>query len=307
MPPIIQIQDVSKQYHDNIQALKEINLEIAEGEFFALLGPNGAGKSTLIHILTSLVLKSSGQIRVGGVDLDDNVHRVRQQLGLVPQEFNFNLFEKCLDILIQQAGYYGVPKKIAYERSEYYLKRLNLWGVRHTAARHLSGGMKRRLIIARALIHEPPILIFDEPTAGVDVELRQEIWTLLQELNQSGKTIILTTHYLEEAEKLCRHVAIINHGSVIVDSTIKALVASLPKITYALEVDEAVTLDVSKFDNGFSILKKTAGTFEITLDRGSDFNGLIDVFNRQGVSIKSIRSISNPLESVFLHYTKETK
>lgn len=301
----VSIRNLHKIYRNNIKALDGVSFDIHQGDFFALLGPNGAGKSTIINILTSLVMKSKGQVQVLGHDLDREVHEVRKKLGLVPQEFNFNLFEKNIDILTQQAGYYGIPRKLALKRSEKYLKLLGIWSYRNEVPRSLSGGLKRRLLIARAMVHEPPILIFDEPTAGVDVELRKVIWNFLTELNRAGKTIILTTHYLEEAEKLCRRVAIIDRGKIIVQSTIDEIIDKLPKIKYLIKVHTKNSkLDVSQLSNGFSIVATDADSFEVTLDKGTDFNGLIEIFNRQNISIKSIRSFTNPLESAFLHYTE---
>ena len=219
----LESEGMEKTYANGLQALKGIDLRVAEGDFFALLGPNGAGKSTTIGIICSLVNKTGGTVRVNGVDIDDNFPVAKRFLGVVPQEFNFNVFETVEDILIHQAGYYGIPLKVAMERIDRYLAKLGISEKRHTRARMLSGGMKRRLMIVRALIHEPKVLILDEPTAGVDIEMRRSMYEFLREINEAGTTIILTTHYLEEAETLCRNIAIINHGKIVTNSSIKAL------------------------------------------------------------------------------------
>ena len=236
----LSIKGLNKVYGNGLEALKDINLSVKPGDFFALLGPNGAGKSTTIGIICSLVRKSSGQVEVFGNDIDKDFSAAKQFIGVVPQEFNFNQFEKPIDILITQAGYYGIPVEIASGRAENYLKQLGLWDKRDVPSRSLSGGMKRRLMIARALIHEPQLLILDEPTAGVDIELRRSMWEFLQTINRQGTTIILTTHYLEEAESLCRNVAIIDQGRIVQNTSIRALLKQLNKETFVLDLKETI-------------------------------------------------------------------
>ena len=230
----VQVEQLTKTYKGGIAALKGISFEVAEGDFFALLGPNGAGTSTLIGILTSLVKKSNGSVTIFGHDLDSDFLAAKNCLGVVPQEFNFSVFEKVIDIVVNQAGYYGIKRKLALERSEYYLKQLGLWDKRNEVSRNLSGGMKRRLMIARAMLHEPKLLILDEPTAGVDIELRRSMWDFLKKVNQAGTTIILTTHYLEEAENLCRNIAIINKGEIIKNTSMSSLLGELDKECFIL-------------------------------------------------------------------------
>jgi ABC-2 type transport system ATP-binding protein len=225
MQNAVEIKDLKKTYKKGTQALKGVSLKIAEGDFFALLGPNGAGKTTLISILSSLANKSEGEVSVFGASLDRENERAKTYIGLVPQEFNFNIFDKCLDIAVNQAGYYGIPRKEALARAEELFKALNLWEKRKDTPQKLSGGMKRRLMIARALIHRPKLLILDEPTAGVDVELRRSMWEYLTSLNESGTTIILTTHYLEEAQQLCKNVAVINHGEIVANESMQSLIS----------------------------------------------------------------------------------
>jgi ABC-2 type transport system ATP-binding protein len=239
--PALQISQLSKTYGDHFEALKGIDLRVESGDFFALLGPNGAGKSTTIGIICSLVRKSSGSVSVFGHDIDADFANAKRHIGVVPQEFNFNQFEQPIDILVNQAGYYGIGRHLALERAERYLKQLGLWERRREPSRTLSGGMKRRLMIARALIHEPKLLILDEPTAGVDIELRRSMWDFLCDINQRGTTIILTTHYLEEAESLCRNVAIIDHGKIVQNTSVKALIKQLSVETFVLDTrDELV-------------------------------------------------------------------
>jgi len=239
MTAALSIRDLSKTYRNGVQALRGINLEVEPGAFFALLGPNGAGKSTTIGVVSSLVKKTAGEVKIFGHDLDRELSQAKQQLGVVPQEFNFGQFEKVIDILATQAGYYGIPRPRAYAQAEKYLHRLGLWEKRDQQARMLSGGMKRRLMIARALVHEPRLLILDEPTAGVDIELRRSMWEFLTELNRNGTTIILTTHYLEEAETLCRDIAIIDHGQIVENTDMKSLLAKLHLETFILDLREA--------------------------------------------------------------------
>ena len=241
MQPALAISQLSKTYDGNFQALKGISLTVKQGDFFALLGPNGAGKSTTIGIICSLVLKTSGTVSIFGCDIDTYFSQAKQYVGVVPQEFNFNQFEKPIDILVNQAGYFGIPREIAVERAEKYLRQLGLWEKSHAPSRALSGGMKRRLMIARALIHEPKLLVLDEPTAGVDIELRRSMWDFLRQINAQGTTIILTTHYLEEAESLCRNVAIIDHGQIVKNTSIKELLQQLSKELFVLDIREEIT------------------------------------------------------------------
>jgi ABC-2 type transport system ATP-binding protein len=236
MQKALEITGLEKVYKGGFRALKGIDLTVDEGDFFALLGPNGAGKSTTIGIITSLVNKTAGCVKIFGYDIDQHLEKAKSFIGLVPQEFNFNQFESLVNILVNQAGYYGVERKEAKQRAEKYLKQLELWDKRNNAARMLSGGMKRRLMIARALMHEPKILILDEPTAGVDIEVRRSMWTFLQALNKQGITIILTTHYLEEAEMLCRNIAIINHGEIVENTDMKSLLAQLDIETFVFDL-----------------------------------------------------------------------
>lgn len=277
--------------------MKNMTLNVEEGDFFALLGPNGAGKSTTIGIISSLVNKTSGSVKVFGYDLDTQVVEAKNHLGLVPQEFNFNQFEMVEQIVINQAGYYGVEKSLARERAEKYLKQLDLWEKRHERARNLSGGMKRRLMIARALMHEPKLLILDEPTAGVDIELRRSMWTFLREINRQGITIILTTHYLEEAEMLCRNIGIINHGVLIEHTSMKALLGKLEVETFILDINlngNKPALDGVKWklpDNH---------TLEIDVPKGTGLNAVFSQLSAQGVEVLSMRNKANRLEELFV-------
>jgi ABC-2 type transport system ATP-binding protein len=283
------------------EALKGIDLTVERGDFFALLGPNGAGKSTLIGILASLVIKTSGSCRILGVDIDKDMPRAKSFLGLVPQEFNLNIFEPPMQILVNQAGYYGIPPKVAYSRAEKYLTQLGIMDKAFTPTRMLSGGMKRRLMIARALVHEPAILILDEPTAGVDIELRMLIWDFLTELNASGTTIILTTHYLEEAENLCRNIAIIDHGQIIAHTTMKKLLLRLKQQTYVVELVKPLS-QLPKLKN-FRLLRIDDSTFEVTIRHNQSINALFAELSARKILIRSIREKSNRLEQLFLELT----
>ncbi len=277
----LSIQKLSKTYSTGVHALEDVNLELQKGDFFALLGPNGAGKTTLIGAVTGLVEKSSGEIRIFGIDPLKNPSGAKEAVGVVPQEFNFNIFEKVIDIVVTQAGYFGIPKKEAMRRAEKLLKDLGLWEKRVTPARMLSGGMKRRLMIARALIHDPQLLILDEPTAGVDVELRHGMWKYLKELNAAGKTILLTTHYLEEAEKLSKRVAIIQGGKIIREGKIKDLIRGMEKKTY-----------VFTFKGGEEK--------EVVLRPGDSLISLVEKFKKEGKDIMDMGPKMNPLEELFL-------
>lgn len=292
----LEIKNLIKQYPTGVQAIKGINLTVEQGDFYALLGHNGAGKSTTIGIISSLVNKTAGEVKVFGYDLDNQKIQLKQQIGLVPQEFNFNQFEKVIDVLLNQAGFYGVSRKEAQERAELWLKKLDLWDKKDHYTRELSGGMKRRVMIARALMHNPKLLILDEPTAGVDIELRRSMWEFLRELNQQGTTIILTTHYLEEAETLCRHIGIIQHGELIENTTMKALLAKLETETFLLDLSENRPLVIE--DYPFRWLDDD--TIEVEVKRKQGLNKLFLQLNAQNVEVLSMRNKSNRLEELFL-------
>jgi ABC-2 type transport system ATP-binding protein len=295
--PALAISQLSKTYEDGFQALKGIDLNVAPGDFFALLGPNGAGKSTTIGIICSLVRKTAGSVRVFGHDIDKDFSTAKQFVGVVPQEFNFNQFEKPIDILINQAGYYGIPAGVAHERAEKYLKQLALWDKRDTASRTLSGGMKRRLMIARALIHKPKLLVLDEPTAGVDIELRRSMWEFLKEINRQGTTIILTTHYLEEAESLCRNIAIIDHGQIVKNTSIRELLKQLNKETFVLDTREE--LAGCPVVEGYPLTLIDSNSMEVAIEKSQSVNGLFTALTEQGIHILSMRNKTNRLEELF--------
>lgn len=298
MESIITIKNLKKYYSDGkVKALDGVDLEVKKGEIFGLLGPNGAGKSTLINILTTLANKTAGEVTVAGIDFAAHPDQAKEHLGVVPQEFNFNIFEKVEDIVVQQGGYYGIPKGEAKKRAEKYLKKLGLWEKRHAKAMQLSGGMKRRLMIVRALIHEPEILILDEPSAGVDVELRREMWEFVQELHKEGVTIILTTHYLEEAEMLCDRVAIINHGKILEVGYVKDLLAELQKDTLILDLVEE--LDEGNVPDGFR--RKDGKTLEYDLLKGETLNECMKKLEKAKIKVIGIRNKSNRLEELFVN------
>lgn len=305
MTPALAIRDLRKTYNGTFEALKGISMDVMPGDFFAVLGPNGAGKSTTIGIISSLVRKTSGQVSVFGVDIDQNFSEAKKYLGVVPQEFNFSMFEKVEDIVLQQAGYYGLPRAKALVQTEKYLKKLSLWDKRHTAARMLSGGMKRRLMIARALVHEPKLLILDEPTAGVDIELRRSMWDFLREMNASGTTIILTTHYLEEAESLCRNVAIIDQGQIVQNTSIKSLLQTLNKEIFIFDV-QGVLQNLPEL-NGHHIVRIDDHSFEVEVDKGQSLNQVFTQLTDQGVQIVSMRNKSNRLEELFVALVNANK
>ncbi|WP_028864857.1 ABC transporter ATP-binding protein [Psychromonas aquimarina] len=298
----IDLKDIKKVYKGGVEALKGISLQVQEGDFYALLGPNGAGKSTTIGIISSLVNKSAGQVTVFGFDLDSQLEQAKSQIGLVPQEFNFNQFEPPLQILVNQAGYYGIKRKEAYIRAEKYLKQLDLWDKKDEPARELSGGMKRRLMIARALMHEPKLLILDEPTAGVDIEVRRSMWEFLQKLNAQGVTIILTTHYLEEAEMLCRNIGIIDKGCLVEDTSMKSLLARLDSETFILDVDPPTHLPSSR---NFKITQTDENTLEIELSKQQSLNKVFEELSSQGVRVNSLRNKANRLEELFLELVEK--
>lgn len=299
MTQALEISGLTKTYANGLEALKGIDLSVNEGDFFALLGPNGAGKSTTIGIVTSLVNKTAGTVRVFDADLDHEPMKVKRYLGLVPQEFNFNQFEPVEEIVINQAGYYGVDPKVAQERCEWALKKLGLWEKRRTMARMLSGGMKRRLMIARALVHEPRLLILDEPTAGVDIELRRSMWQFLREVNEKGTTIILTTHYLEEAEMLCRNVAIIDRGNIIENTTVKSLIQKLDKETFILDLRDNIER-IPELTCGYPITLVDSHTLEIEVHRDQGLNVVFRELAGQGIEVLSMRNKANRLEELFL-------
>jgi ABC-2 type transport system ATP-binding protein len=295
----LEISGLEKTYRNGFNALKGIDLSVEEGDFFALLGPNGAGKSTTISIITSLVNKSAGSVKVFGNDMQERPMQVKRDLGLVPQEFNFNMFEPVEEIVINQAGYYGVEKKIAEQRCEWALKKLGLWEKRRAIARGLSGGMKRRLMIARALVHSPRLLILDEPTAGVDIELRRSMWQFLREVNSEGTTIILTTHYLEEAEMLCRNVAIIDEGRIIEHTSIKHLINQLDRETFILDL--AVPLkECPQLACGYPVELIDETTLEIEVRREQSINVVFAELSATGIEVMSMRNKANRLEELFL-------
>ena len=298
----LNIKQLHKVYKNQVVALKGIDLEVQQGDFFALLGPNGAGKSTTIGVISSLVNKTSGQVEVFGYNTDQQLEQAKSQLGLVPQEFNFNQFETVLQIVVNQAGYYGVPKKLALQRAETYLGQLGLWDKRNSRARELSGGMKRRLMIARALMHEPKLLILDEPTAGVDIELRRSMWDFLRTINKQGVTIILTTHYLEEAEMLCRNIAIIDQGSIIENTTIKALLNTLNQETFVLDVDSNPS--TLKLD-GFAYRVVDDHSLEVDVEKSAGLNDLFSRLTEQQVKVLSMRNKANRLEELFVKLVEQ--
>ena len=298
MQPALAISQLSKTYDGNFQALKGISLTVKQGDFFALLGPNGAGKSTTIGIICSLVLKTSGTVSIFGCDIDTDFSQAKQYVGVVPQEFNFNQFEKPIDILVNQAGYFGIPREIAVERAEKYLRQLGLWEKSHAPSRELSGGMKRRLMIARALIHEPKLLVLDEPTAGVDIELRRSMWDFLRQINAQGTTIILTTHYLEEAESLCRNVAIIDHGQIVKNTSIKELLQQLNKELFVLDIREEIT--ATPEIAGYPITLIDGHTLEVEVEKSQSINQLFAVLSERGIHVLSMRNKTNRLEELFI-------
>lgn len=296
----LEIIDLVKTYPTGVKAVQGINLTVEQGDFYALLGHNGAGKSTTIGIISALVNKTSGQVKVFGYDLDSNKATLKQQIGLVPQEFNFNQFERVIDVLVQQAGFYGINKSEALKRAEIWLKKLNLWEKRTHLTRELSGGMKRRVMIARALMHEPKLLILDEPTAGVDIELRRSLWQFLRELNEQGTTVILTTHYLEEAENLCRHIGIIQHGQLIENTTMKALLATLENEFFVLDVQKNVENRPLVID-GYAHRWLDENTLEVEVKRQQGLNKLFEQFSQQGIEVLSMRNRANRLEELFIN------
>ena len=299
----LEITGLKKVYDNNVEALKGIDLKITKGDFFALLGPNGAGKSSTIGIISSITNKTDGNIKIFGVDIDQNFPKAKSFLGVVAQEINFSQFEKVEDIVITQAGFYGIPKDIAKARCKNLLKKLSLWDKRQDQARNLSGGQKRRLMIAKALVHEPKLLILDEPTAGVDIELRREMWDFLSDINKKGTTIILTTHYLEEAEQHCNNIAIIDEGSIVEDTSMKELLSRLSIQSFVLdlehEIQELPNLSI------FDLKSQDSKTLVATLTKEDDLNTLFNKLSEHGIKVKSMRNEQNRLEELFIRLVKE--
>ena len=301
MKTAIFIENLRKTYDNGFEALKGISLEVEQGDFFALLGPNGAGKSTTIGVISTLVNRSAGKVEVFGRNVDTHVYKTKLDLGVVPQEVNFNLFERVEDIVITQAGYYGLPRTLAKERSDKYLRQLGLWDKRRDRSRSLSGGMKRRLMIARALVHEPRLLILDEPTAGVDIELRRSMWDFLIELNRQGTTIILTTHYLEEAEQLCRNIAIIDNGAIVENTSMKSLLAEIDSQVFVLDVLKADLPKAALCLKDFDARTLDDQSIEVTVRRGGSINAVFVQLENAGVVVTSMRNKTNRLEQLFIN------
>ena len=299
----LQVNDLKKTYANGVEALKGISLHVEEGDFFAWLGPNGAGKSTLIGIISSLVNASSGDVSVFGTSVQSQRSKAMSYIGLVPQELNFNQFERPLEIIVNQAGYYGINRKVATERAEKYLRQLQLWEKHDKPSRMLSGGMKRRLMIARAMVNEPKLLILDEPTAGVDIEIRRSMWDFIREINENGTTVILTTHYLEEAEELCRNIAIIDHGEIVQNTDMKSLLATLDIETFVLDLREPLA-EAPRID-GMEIKLRDEFTLEVSLPKQKSLNSLFSELDGLGVRVLSMRNKANRLEELFLRLVEK--
>ena len=295
----LEITNLAKTYRGKVTALSNIKLHVNEGDFFALLGPNGAGKSTAIGIISSLVKKTEGRVKIFGIDIDDNFEKAKSLIGIVPQEINFNQFETVSEIIINQAGYFGIDRKTAKARTNDVLKQTQLWDKRDEISRNLSGGMKRRLMISRALVHQPKLLILDEPTAGVDIEVRRSMWEFLSKLNESGTTIILTTHYLEEAERLCRNIAIIDNGEIVENTSMQALLQKLRNETFVFEC----ATEVGEMPNlpGTEVLQLDSRRFEIVIDNGRSLNQIFKTLSESGIQVESMRNKNNRLEELFLN------
>ena len=298
MGKALSIQNLTKTYSSGFEALKGISLDVEEGDFFALLGPNGAGKSTTISIVSSLINKSSGTVRIFGIDTNKDFSAAKTLLGLVPQEFNFNVFEPIEEIVVNQAGYFGIDRKTGFERAETFLKQLGLWDKRHQQARNLSGGMKRRLMIARALVHHPKLLILDEPTAGVDIEIRRSMWSFLRELNAAGTTIILTTHYLEEAESLCKNIAIIDQGNIIKNTSMKSLLGTLQLETFILDLEKPVNKVPDISTHCLKLIDET--TLEAEIPKSQSINFVFNELSKRNINVISMRNKTNRLEQLFV-------
>ncbi len=294
----LEINNLTKIYPNKLIALNSINLNVNQGDFFALLGPNGAGKSTAIGIICDLTRKTSGSVKVFGHCIDENNDAAKSCIGIVPQEINFSLFETCLEIVVNQGGFYGIKRSHATKRAEKYLRKLNLWEKRNERSRNLSGGMKRRLMIARALVHQPPIIFLDEPTAGVDVELRRSMWDFLIDINQQGVTIVLTTHYLEEAESLCKNIAIINHGKIVENTSMKELLSKLNKETFIFDLNDPIKELPNLDDYNLKLVDTT--TIEVEVDRERNINKLFEILTKKNINITSMRNKTSRLEELFL-------
>ena len=299
----LEIQALEKEYASGVKALKGINLLVKRGDFFALLGPNGAGKSSTIGIISSLVTKTSGTVKIFGIDIDRDFNEAKRQIGVVAQEINFSPFEKVRDIVLTQAGYYGLSKREAILRGDKVLKSLGLWDKRDEQSRNLSGGLKRRLMIAKAMIHEPKLLILDEPTAGVDIELRRGMWDLISKLNDDGTTIILTTHYLEEAEQLCRNIAIIDHGEIVENTSMKELLAKLDVQSFVIDLEHPI--DSAPELSHFTFKLQDPSTLTVAIDKQQTINNLFTELNKLNISVKSMRNESNRLEELFMNVIKD--
>ena len=299
----LEINNLKKIYSGGTEALKGISLKVQEGDFYALLGPNGAGKSSTIGIIGTLITKTSGSVKIFDTDIDTDVAIAKSMLGVVSQEINFSQFEKVLDIVTTQAGFYGIKKRIAAPKVEEMLKRLGLWDKRNDQARTLSGGYKRRLMIAKALIHEPKLLILDEPTAGVDIELRREMWSFLKEINEKGTTIILTTHYLEEAEQLCRNIGIIDNGEIVADTSMKDLLSRLDVQGFVMDLEQP--LDNEPTVEGFKLKLEDSSTLVAAVNKDKSINSLFAELNNLGIKVKSMRNESNRLEELFIEMIKK--
>lgn len=298
----LEISNLQKIYTNDVVALKGIDLKVSEGDFFALLGPNGAGKSSTIGIIGSLVNKTAGSVKIFGIDIDENFPEAKRMLGVVAQEVNFGGFERVLDIVVTQGGYYGIPTKEGLVKAESVMKRLGLWDKRFDQARTLSGGYKRRLMIAKALIHEPKLLILDEPTAGVDIELRREMWEFLKEINANGTTIILTTHYLEEAEQLCKNIAIIDHGEIVEDTNMKDLLSRLDVQGFVLDLDKPIS--AAPQIEGFPMRLDDPTTLVAAVSKDNNINDLFKLLSAQSIQVNSMRNESNRLEELFIEMVK---
>ena len=300
--PALSIRDLRKTYDNGVEALKGVSLDVAPGDFYALLGPNGARKSTLIGVTSSLVNKTAGEVRIFGVDIVADRDAAMRLIGLVPQEINFNMFEKPLDICVNYAGFYGIPRAEALVRAEEELKRAQLWEKAHVMSRTLSGGMKRRLMIARAMMTRPKLLILDEPTAGVDIEIRRDMWRVLREINAAGTTIILTTHYLEEAESLCRHLAIIDHGTIVESGPMRALLAKLDVEGFLFDIDGALPAQLPVIE-GTTLVALDHHTLDLDMPRAMDLNRVFAALQDAGIRVRSMRTKSNRLEELFVRLT----
>ena len=302
----LSINNLKKTYKGGLDALKGIDLDVEEGDFFALLGPNGAGKSTAINIISSLVTKSSGKVEILGIDIDQNHSLAKKELGVVGQEVNFNQFEKVSNIVINQAGYFGLSRKEAQENGEYFLKRLDLWNKRNEVGRNLSGGMKRRVMVAKALVNKPKLLILDEPTAGVDIELRRSLWDFLQEINEQGTSIILTTHYLEEAERLCRNIAIIDEGEIVENTTMVNLLGKLEVESFVLDIDKSLSKG-ELIEDKYQIKLLNDKQLSVTLEKGQKLNDVFSYLSKNQISVLSMRNETGRLEELFINLLEESK